>query len=104
MVAGSHSNIFGMFNATTGEIISRIILPDAIEGSACISPEEYAIIGCNDGHLYAINPVNSEITWKFKSESSIKCTPSRCLNNTCIVFGSYDKTIYCITTKVRTFQ
>lgn len=97
---GSHSHIFIVLN-NVGQVISSVILPNAIEGSPCVSEcRELAMVGCNDGFMYCITMKNASILWKFQTNSAIKSSPILCCNKTCIAFGSYDKIFYCVKVKV----
>lgn len=99
-MVGSHSHIFIILN-NLGDVISEITLPDAIESTPCISEcKQLAMVGCNDGYLYCILLKNAKILWKFHTKLSIKCTPILCCDKTCIAFGSYDKTLYCVLIQV----
>lgn len=104
IAVGSHSHLLVLINTATGQIQSEILLSDAIEGSACHSfCKNKIIIGCNDGNIYCINIISFAVDWKFKTESAIKCTPILCRDNRCVMFGSYDKTLYCLRIQVSCF-
>lgn len=104
LLTGCHSNLLTIYKNESGEIISQTILPDAIEGTACISEcHKWAIIGCNDGNIYCIIIDSGTIFWTFSTGSSVKSTPMLTFDKGKIIFGSYDKYLYCLNVKVSVF-
>ncbi|XP_044749095.1 beta-alanine-activating enzyme isoform X2 [Coccinella septempunctata] len=97
VAVGSFSNFFAILDALTGEIQFCRQFPDSIGSEASVSPcLNFLYFGCFDGHLYCINLDDYNVSWSYRTENSIKCKPSFCLNNGALVFGSYDKHIHCI--------
>lgn len=100
-----------------------ITLSDRIESSACPSAcgqfifvgeltffpgviiekqkcDKFSILGCYDWSLYCINSVSGEIKWSFKTKGEVKCPPALCNGGSSVLFGSYDKLVYCVSAEV----
>ncbi|PFX21310.1 Acyl-CoA synthetase family member 4 [Stylophora pistillata] len=98
-----------------GKVLWESRLGDRIESSAALSLcGRYVVVGicCYDGQVYVLNRFTSETSWtfqpgnklwEFETQASVFCSPtlyqsekhdSRFSN--CIVFGSHDKHVYCL--------
>lgn len=92
---GSHSKLLFNISVSTGEIISRLELPDRIE-SQVIQMGECGIVGCYDGYLYCFDIRTAAIKWKFNSEAMIKCRALLIDSN--VIFGNYNEScnLWCL--------
>lgn len=100
---GSFSNILAVLNLNTGEEITKVVLPNAIESSCLVSNcENYIYIGCYDHNMYCIEVSTGKIVWVYTTGDRIKNKPVFICADT-IIFGSYDKSLHCINSKVNYF-
>lgn len=100
VAVGSFSNIFAIVNLDTGKELTKLVLPNAVESSCLVSSgENYVYIGCFDSKLYCVEVDTANIIWEYVTDDRIKNKPIF-LNKDAILFGSYDKNIYCISPKV----
>lgn len=99
IASGSHANIFAIVNIE-GKLVSQIICKDAIEATACLTIcKNFAIVGCNDSYVYCVEVKSGLILWSFLCGDSIKSTCVLCQDKR-IIFGSYDKHLYCLNIEV----
>lgn len=97
IAVGSFAHIFAIIDASSGLKISEIVLPDTIEASCSVSTcKNFVYVGCFDFTMYCIKIDDASIVWKFTTGDRLKSTPSFCRNSKAIVFGSYDKYLYCL--------
>jgi len=64
-----------------------------IRGSSVIDNTNI-YFGSGDGHLYAVNKTNGEMTWKFKTEGSISSTPA--LSGNLIIVATSSNVLFAI--------
>ncbi len=67
----------------------------AFKSSPAIGADGTIYIGCNNGYLYALNPRDGSIKWKFAAGDTIKSSPAVGADGT-IYFGSYDGYLYAL--------
>lgn len=104
MAVGSFSHIFGVIDALNGNEIYKNVFNDTIESACCFHPKKPIVfVGCFDGNVYCINFKNFVIEWEYSTNDRIKSKPAVCLEGNAIVFGSYDKHIYCLLIEVSTY-
>lgn len=77
---GSHSHIVVTVDLLSGELLSKITLPDRIECQVA-QFNNFGIVGCYDGLVYCFNLLSCMVQWKFDSKGMVKSKP-------CIVKGS----------------
>lgn len=83
---GSHSKLLFNMRTSSGELVSRLELPDRIECQV-LQLETCGIVGCYDGHLYCFDLGTGAIKWSFDSNGMIK---ARAVTfGPLIVFGNY---------------
>lgn len=94
---GSHSHIFVNLRVDTGELVSRLELPDRIECQMVLLTDVRGLIGCYNGYLYNFDLHTGEIVWEFNSKGMIKCRPL-VIDKELTVFGNYsdDDNLWCI--------
>lgn len=86
-----------MLNVSDGSEFLQLTFSGPIEASATFSMQhQYIFIGCYDGNMYCISLCSKEIIWHYQTNDKIKCKPTICKSDTAIVFGSYDKYVYCV--------
>lgn len=101
MAVGSFAHIFTIIDASSRCKTTEIILPETIEAACSVSAcGEFLYVGCFDFAMYCIRINDGSIVWKFSTSDRLKCTPSLCKNFEAIVFGSYDKHLYCLNATV----
>ncbi len=90
---GSHSGIFGAFNAKSGEEIWKIDLGERIEATAATSEDGALIfVGTYGKALFCIDRKSGIIHWQFSTNDIIKSTPA--VTSSSISFGCHDKFLY----------
>ncbi|XP_046395203.1 beta-alanine-activating enzyme [Ischnura elegans] len=100
VVVGSHSGIVAAVNLENGEEIFRCVLPDRIESSVCSTPcGKFLFVGCYDHNLYCIGMPEGKVLWSFGAEEMVKSSPLIVNAGTCVAFGSYSGSMYCINFK-----
>lgn len=92
---GSHSKLLFNVCVNTGDIISKLEIPDRIE-SQVIQVGECGIVGCYDGYLYCFDFRTGVIKWKFNSNGMIKCRAL--LIDSYVIFGNYNESdnLWCL--------
>ncbi|XP_037913402.1 beta-alanine-activating enzyme isoform X1 [Hermetia illucens] len=95
VVVGSHSHILVCLDIQDGSEISKLELPDRIEGKTAII-DECSIVGCYDGFLYKINLTTGQILQKFDSQGMIKCKPL--IIDNLVLFANYSEAenLFCL--------
>lgn len=92
---GSHSKLLYNVCVKSGNVISKLELPDRIE-SQVLQMGDFGIVGCYDGFLYCFDIHSGTIKWKFNSGAMIKC---RTLSvNSTVIFGNYNESnnLWCL--------
>lgn len=103
MVAiGAFSHIFAVIDIFTGSPIFEATLSDSIEGG-CLFTDDFVYVGCYDGKMHCLNAKDGNTVWTYDCADRIKSTPTFCLKETAIVFGSYDRYVHCVDVKVNFF-
>lgn len=98
IAAGSFCNIFTILNEN-GEEIFQDVLTGSIETIPTISScKHFIYIGCYDGTMHCIDYHKKLTVWKFKTGDRIKSSAFFLRDR--IVFGSYDKHLYCLFAQV----
>lgn len=92
---GSHSKLLYNIKATSGDVVSKIELPDRIE-SQVIQLDDCGLVGCYDGHLYCFDLQTAAMFWKFSSGAMIKCRAL--LMGPLVIFGNYNEStnLFCL--------
>lgn len=106
IAVGSHSrNVFIGF-ASTGELISKLELPDRIE-CPVIFLKEYplAMVGCYNGSAYLFNYIKGEVVWSINVGGTIKAKPLLFHEQEIVLIASYalEYNLLAISVKVLTF-
>lgn len=97
IAVGSFAHIFAVIDTSSGTKLAEVLLPDTIEAACSVSAcKNFVYVGCFDSTMYCIKIDDGSITWKFTTSDRLKSTPSLCRNSAAIVFGSYDKHLYCL--------
>jgi len=97
----SADNNFYAINAETGSLEWKYTTGGAIElASPALDEDDVIYIGSNDGYLYAfdigaIDPLDPEPVWKFKTGGAISSSPAIDDNGN-IIFSSNDGYIYAV--------
>lgn len=86
VAVGSHSHMVVILLLKTGELISKLDLPDRVESKILIEGD-HIYVGCYDGFLYKWDFITETLDWKFDSRGMIKSEPIIIKNS--VVFGNY---------------
>ncbi|XP_017779864.1 PREDICTED: acyl-CoA synthetase family member 4 homolog [Nicrophorus vespilloides] len=97
VAVGNFANIFAVIDATSGEEISHIWLPNVVENTCqFVCEHNMLLVGCFDGIMYALDFQTCSILWTVSTMSRIKNKACISENKEVAIFGSYDKHIYCV--------
>lgn len=53
-------------------------------------------VGSYDHHLYALNPVDGQLIWRFPTRGGVATTPELDMDNGLVLFGSEDRNFYAL--------
>lgn len=62
---------------------------------------QHICVGCRNGVMYCIEVLSGRIKWEYVTNDIIKNCACLCKTNEAVVFGSYDKYVYCLESCVR---
>ncbi|KAG4068456.1 hypothetical protein HA402_004796 [Bradysia odoriphaga] len=82
---GSHSHILVNVDLLSGELLSKLTLPDRIECQV-VQFDNLGIVGCYNGFVYCFDLRSGVERWKFNSKGMVK-------SKACIVQGSVGKLV-----------
>lgn len=88
VAVGSHSNILVVLSIASGQLLSKITLPDRIESKIVVLGNNL-FLGCYDGNMYSINFTRDSFNWTFDSRGMIKS--EALLVDNLLVFGNYSE-------------
>lgn len=90
IAVGSHSQLVLIANASTGQLIAKLKLPDRVE-CPVVFLKEYplAAVGCYNGHLYVFNWSTGHIEWSINVGGMIKAKPLLFYEEDLMVVASY---------------
>jgi outer membrane protein assembly factor BamB len=68
---------------------------DWVSSSPAVAPDGTVYVGCYDGKLYALNPVNGAIKWEFDTRTFVFSSPAIGADGT-VYFGAGDSRLYAV--------
>lgn len=92
---GSHSHVLINVDLESGQLLSKLNLPDRIECQV-VQYKNYGIVGCYDGFVYCFDICNGTEKWKFNSGGVVKSR--MCIVENVLVFGNYnaESNLWCL--------
>lgn len=104
IAVGGFSGMFVVLNYL-GQELYKNIFSDSIQCTPVVSKcQNFILIGCFNGSVYCIDYLRNTTVWEFLTGGPVVNSPCYCKNESAVVFGSYDKYIYCISNKVSIYQ
>jgi outer membrane protein assembly factor BamB len=89
---GLKSGELAGFDRKSASKLRTVKFPAEINATPVITPDGIALVGCDEGTLYAVNLSNMSVVWKYKTGGGIQSTPA--VVNGMVYVGSKDGSVY----------